>query len=46
MFRQRHPAGHQGSGRIPKRLDAVTDPNYAFWHSANFSNDGKTLLHR
>jgi len=28
----------------PKRLDAVTDPNYAFWHSANFSNDGKTLL--
>ncbi|CAN5683325.1 hypothetical protein BH10ACI4_BH10ACI4_04100 [soil metagenome] len=28
----------------PKRLDAVTDPNYAFWHSANFANDGKTLL--
>jgi hypothetical protein len=28
----------------PKRLDAVTDPNYAFWHSANFSNDGKTVL--
>ena len=28
----------------PKRLDAVTDSNYAFWHSANFSNDGKTVL--
>ena len=28
----------------PKRLDAVTDPNYAFWHSANFSNAGKTVL--
>ena len=28
----------------PKRLFAVTDPNYAFWHSANFSNDGKTVL--
>jgi hypothetical protein len=28
----------------PKSLDAVTDPNYAFWHSANFANDGKTLL--
>jgi hypothetical protein len=28
----------------PKRLDAVSDSNYAFWHSANFSNDGKTVL--
>jgi hypothetical protein len=28
----------------PKRLDAVSDPNYAFWHSANFANDGKTVL--
>jgi hypothetical protein len=28
----------------PKRLDAVSDPNYAFWHSANFSNDGKAVL--
>jgi hypothetical protein len=28
----------------PKRLDAVSDANYAFWHSANFSNDGKTVL--
>ena len=25
----------------PKRLDAVNDPNYAYWHSASFSNDGK-----
>jgi hypothetical protein len=28
----------------PKRLDAVADSNYAFWHSANFSNDGKTVM--
>jgi LVIVD repeat len=28
----------------PTRLDAVTDPNFAFWHSANFSNDGKVVL--
>lgn len=28
----------------PTRLDAVTDPGFAFWHSANFSNDGKTVL--
>jgi hypothetical protein len=28
----------------PVRIDAVTDANFAFWHSANFSNDGKTVL--
>ncbi|MEI9973080.1 MAG: hypothetical protein WDO73_14095 [Ignavibacteriota bacterium] len=28
----------------PKRIDAVSDPNYAFWHSANFSNDGSKVL--
>jgi hypothetical protein len=28
----------------PKRIAAVSDPNYAFWHSANFSNDGTKLL--
>ena len=28
----------------PKRLDAVTDGNFAFWHSANFANDGKSVL--
>ena len=29
----------------PKRIDAVSDPNYAFWHSANFSNDGTKVLY-
>ncbi|HEY6230723.1 MAG TPA: hypothetical protein VIW64_05640, partial [Pyrinomonadaceae bacterium] len=28
----------------PKRLDAVNDPNYSYWHSASFSNDGKKVL--
>lgn len=28
----------------PKRLDAVNDPNYAYWHSASFSNDGSKVL--
>jgi hypothetical protein len=28
----------------PVRVDAVNDPNYAFWHSANFSNDGTKVL--
>ena len=28
----------------PVRIDAVNDPNYAFWHSANFSNDGSKVL--
>ncbi len=28
----------------PKRLDAVSDPNYAYWHSATFSNDGSKVL--
>lgn len=28
----------------PVRVAAVSDPNYAFWHSANFSNDGKKVL--
>src|SRR5580658_7971916 len=28
----------------PVRIAAVDDPNYAFWHSANFSNDGSKLL--
>ena len=30
--------------RNPKRLDAVSDPNYAFWHSASFNNDGTKVL--
>jgi hypothetical protein len=28
----------------PKRLDAVADPLYAYWHGATFSNDGKTVI--
>jgi hypothetical protein len=28
----------------PKRIEAVNDPNYAYWHSASFSNDGKKVI--
>jgi len=28
----------------PKRVDAVNDPNYAYWHSATFSNDGTKVV--
>ncbi len=28
----------------PKRIDAVKDPNYAYWHSATFSNDGSKVV--
>jgi hypothetical protein len=28
----------------PKRVDAVNDPNYSYWHSASFSNDGSKIL--
>jgi hypothetical protein len=28
----------------PKRLDAVNDPNYSYWHSASFSNDGSKVI--
>ncbi len=28
----------------PKRVDAVNDPNYSYWHSASFSNDGTKIL--
>jgi hypothetical protein len=28
----------------PVRLDAVADSNFAYWHSATFSNDGKKVL--
>jgi len=28
----------------PKRIDAVADPRYAYWHGATFSNDGKTVV--
>jgi hypothetical protein len=28
----------------PRRLDAVNDPNYSYWHSASFSNDAKKVV--
>jgi len=28
----------------PLRMAAVVDPNFAYWHSATFSNDGSTIL--
>ncbi len=28
----------------PKRIDVVSDPNYAYWHTANFSNDGTKIV--
>lgn len=29
----------------PKRIDAVSDPNYAYWHSATFNNDGSKVIY-
>jgi len=28
----------------PRRLDAAADSNFAYWHSATFSNDGSKIL--
>jgi hypothetical protein len=28
----------------PKRVDAVNDQNYSYWHSATFSNDGSKVV--
>ncbi len=28
----------------PKRVDAVNDSNYSYWHSASFSNDGTKVV--
>ena len=28
----------------PRRIDAVTDPGFAYWHSATFSNDGRKVI--
>jgi hypothetical protein len=28
----------------PVRLDAVSDPNFAYWHSATFNNDGSKVM--
>jgi hypothetical protein len=30
--------------RNPKRLDYVSDPGFAYWHSATFNNDGTKVL--
>jgi LVIVD repeat len=29
----------------PKRIDQVMDPNFAYWHSATFNNDGTKVLY-
>ena len=29
----------------PKRIESVNDPNYAYWHSASFSNDGTKVVY-
>ena len=29
----------------PKRIAAVSDPNFAYWHSATFSNDGSKVIY-
>ncbi|MFL5538347.1 MAG: LVIVD repeat-containing protein [Longimicrobiaceae bacterium] len=29
----------------PRRIDEVSDPNFAYWHSATFSNDGSKVLY-
>ncbi len=28
----------------PVRIDEVVDPSFAYWHSATFSNDGRTVI--
>ncbi len=28
----------------PRRINEVSDPNFAYWHSATFNNDGSTIL--
>jgi uncharacterized protein (DUF305 family) len=28
----------------PRRLDVVTDPGFAYWHSATFNNDGTKVI--
>ncbi|HUE77868.1 MAG TPA: hypothetical protein VMM83_08005, partial [Longimicrobiales bacterium] len=28
----------------PRRVEAVTDPNFAYWHSATFNNDGSKVI--
>ncbi len=31
--------------RAPKRIDAVTDDGFAYWHSATFNNDGTKVMY-
>ncbi len=31
--------------RKPKRIDAVNDPGFAYWHSATFNNDGTKVIY-
>ncbi len=33
-----------GNPLEPKRIDAVGDPGFAYWHSATFNNDGTKVL--
>ncbi len=28
----------------PVRIGEVTDPNFAYWHSATFNNDGTKVI--
>jgi hypothetical protein len=30
---------------MPKRITAVSDPNFAYWHAAVFSNDAKKVIY-
>lgn len=30
--------------RAPRRIDAVVDPGFAYWHSATFNNDGTKVI--
>jgi len=29
----------------PRRIDEVVDPNFAYWHSATFNNDGSSVIY-
>ncbi len=31
--------------RKPKRIDVVSDPGFAYWHSATFNNDGTKVIY-
>ena len=42
--RLRPAARHHATPANPKRIGAVADSNFSFWHSATFSNDGTKVL--